>query len=273
MEFTLEEQFQGFLATSEIFAENTLFEYPLLRTFIPEVLDNKVLSPPGATVLGKRMEHFFACYLSSFTSEEILLQNQQIIHHKRTLGELDFLLKNSVSEEISHVELIYKFYLFDPATGTSELDHFIGPNKRDSLNRKLERLQKWQFPMLFQEPTRDLLRELHIAPEEVVQKMCFKAAVFLPKQFEKISFQKIHPAAVAGFWIHASDFNATTYANNKFFCPRKKYWPVLPTRKISWNSFDEIVNIITPLLNKQYAPLLWMKTPEGDLERFFVVWW
>ena len=182
MDFSLEDQFTGFIDTPQIFAENAFFEYPLFPTF-PEAVEKSLpsLEEPKTKVLGKRMEHFFHYYISHFEDFEVMAHNRQVILNKKTLGELDFLLKNTHSEEILHVELIYKFYLFDPTCGTSEKDHLIGPNKRDSLNRKLERLQKRQFPLLFEPATQKLLDALKISPENVLQKMCFKAFVFLPK--------------------------------------------------------------------------------------------
>ncbi len=274
MEFTPEEQFLGFLNTSQIFAENAIFDYPLYHTttLVPEKNLIKI-SAPIESVLGKRMEHFFACYVSQFTSEEIIAQNRQIIENRITLGELDFLLKESDSGELSHVELIYKFYLFDPGTGTSELDHLVGPNKRDSLNRKLERLQKKQFPLLFKEATKKHLTALNIDPENVVQKMCFKASVFLPKQMGKTSFDHINPHTIAGYWIKASEFTFEIFGQNTFFSPRKKYWSVFPEQNNTWLSFEEIEPQINILLYKKFSPLLWMKTPDGNLERFFIVWW
>lgn len=274
MEFPPREQLQGFLATPEICAEETFFGYPVFRASLSLTLDDlPEISPPGATVLGKRMEHFFACYISHFTSEEVLIQNQQIIQNKVTLGELDFLLRDSASEIYSHIELIYKFYLFDPETGTSELDHLIGPNKRDSLNRKLSRLETRQFPLLFHPATTRMLKTLKVDPQNISQKMCFKASVFLPKHMEKYSFTLINPEAVAGFWIKASEFTMEGYGKNTFFIPQKKYWPVLPEHNHIWFSFKEIVAQIQPLLKNNFAPLIWMKGTNGNYERLFVVWW
>jgi hypothetical protein len=274
MKFSLEEQFEGFIRTPQIFAENAIFEYPLYQT--PEITKAKnpgEISAPKQSVLGKRMEHFFAFYVSHFTSEEILVQNRQIIEDKTTRGELDFLLKDSASGIISHIELIYKFYLFDLDSGASELDHLIGPNKRDSLNKKLERLQKKQFPLLFKEATQSVLTSLDIDTEHVVQKMCFKASVFLPKQMKKISFDHINPETIAGYWIKASEFTFETYGKNSFVTPTKKYWPVSPQQNEKWFSYDEIEEQIHTLLERKFSPLLWMKTPRGELERFFIVWW
>ncbi|UZH55104.1 DUF1853 family protein [Salinimicrobium tongyeongense] len=274
MEFTLADQFKGFLSTSEIFAENAIFDYPLYRTLKAISEENFPEIPaPRARVLGKRMEHFFACYVSHFTSEEILLQNQQVIQEKETLGEIDFLLKDTASEEIFHIELVFKFYIYDPDTGISEKDHLIGPNKRDNLNRKLERLQKRQFPLLFHEAAQNVLQAKGIDVQRVVQKMCFKASVFLPKKMRASALRNINPECVAGFWIKASEFTFEDYGQNTFFSPKKKFWPVLPGQNHSWYSFEEIKVQIAPLLSEKFSPLLWMKTLNGSYQRLFVVWW
>ena len=274
MEFSVKEQFEGFLSTPQIFIQNDIFEYPLYNAFYKaQAKELPDIEAPRASVLGKRMEHYFASYISHFTSEEVLAYNRQIIQNKLTLGELDFLLKDLASGAISHVELVYKFYLYDPASGSSELEHLIGPNKRDSLNRKLHRLQKRQFPLLFHKATENLLNELEVEPEDVVQKMCFKASVFLPKHMDQISFGKINPATISGYWIKASEFTSEAYQENRFFIPHKIFWPVNPERNNNWLSIQEIGPQLDQLLQNRFSPLLWMKTPEGKHGRFFVVWW
>ena len=44
-----------------------------------------------------------------------------------------------------HLEIVYKFYLYDNTIGTSEIDHWIGPNRNDSLREKLEKLKSKRF--------------------------------------------------------------------------------------------------------------------------------
>lgn len=273
MEFTLEEQFLGFLETSQIFAENAFFEYPLFETPAITAKNGPLkLTEPQSRVLGKRMEHFFSYYVSHFSSLQVLSQNQQIIREKKTLGELDFLLKDTASQ-VFHVELIYKFYLYDPESGTSEKDHLIGPNRRDSLNRKLERLQKRQFPLLFHETTKDLLESLQVTPEDVVQQMCFKASVFLPKFQRNTKLSEINPATVAGYWIKRKDFTEDIYGQSMFFSPKKKYWPVRAGKNKSWHSYTEILKMVEPFMQSQLSLMLWMKTPGGQIQKFFIVWW
>ncbi len=273
MTFSPKEQFEGFVTTSQIFNDDHSFEYPLYpayRDSLPQ--DFPEISAPEASVLGKRMEHYFTCYVSHFTSEKVLAHNRQIIENRKTVGELDFLLKDSVSGQLTHVELVYKFYIFDPASGTSEIEHLIGPNKRDSLTQKLQRLQKNQFPLLFQRSSEKLLKNLKVDPQLVFQKMCFKASVFLPKQSHSISLQQINPAAVTGYWITAAEFFTEAYKESQFFIPAKRFWPIQPQKNRSWLSFEEIEQQVLKFLGNKYSPLLWMKTSQGNYERFFVVW-
>lgn len=274
MAISVKDQFKGFLSTPQIFAENSIFGYPSFNTLenCSKALDFEPIDPP-AKVLGKRMEDFFAQYVINFTPEEILVRNEQIIEGKNTVGEIDFLLRHPASEIVSHVEMIFKFYLFDPESGTSELDHFIGPNKRDSLNRKLERLQKRQFPLLFHSATKKLLNSLELHAEDVVQKICFKAAVFLPLFMKEHVPTQINPETLTGYWIKAKEFTPEAYGENLFFIPGKFYWPVDPRVNEVWKPFQIIEEELQVLLKKRFAPLIWMKTPAGNHERLFIVWW
>jgi hypothetical protein len=274
MDFSLKEQFKAFVRTPQIFPENAFFEYPLFQTNKPvaeEILQQ--LTEPATKVLGKRMEDFFQFYINHFSSLEVLACNRQIICKKETIGELDFLLKDPASGKVSHVELVYKFYLYDPESGTSEKDHLIGPNKRDSLNRKLVRLQKRQFPLLFHEATQELLQSLEINPGDVEQAMCFKAFVFLPKQFEKVTFSEINPEIIIGYWIRLKEFTEEVYGQNMFFSPKKKYWPLKPDHKMTWLSYPEIMEQVQHFMEKELSLLMWMKKPNGEIEKFFIVWW
>ena len=270
----LEKQFSGFLNTPQIFSGNDIFKYPRFETdaeVSPSLLSK--LTEPSTGVLGKRMEHFFSYYIRNFTEEEVLAENQQIIQDNLTLGELDFLLKNKVSKEITHVELVYKFYLYDPKSGESEVDRWIGPNRRDSLKKKLDRLERKQFPLLFNTASKPLLENLSISAEEAVQKVCFKANLFLPHSEENQVPNIINPAAVKGSYIQIENFTADNFGKSFFFSPPKPQWPVSPEHNDTWYAYSEILKQILPFLESKKSPLLWMKTSEGKFKRLFIVWW
>ena len=59
-----------------------------------------------------------------------------------TLGELDFLVRERSTGQLWHIELALKFYL-----GTAD-QQWLGPNRQDSLARKLKHLCQQQLPLL-----------------------------------------------------------------------------------------------------------------------------
>lgn len=267
-------QFSGFLNTPQIWKENIPFPYSLFKLKnvpISKLPQTMRFSP--SMVLGKRMELFFQYYITYFGDEEVLAHNEQINFEKRTIGEIDFILKNSKTGKLSHVELVYKFYLYDPDISNEEA-RWIGPNRKDSFPEKLHRLLDKQFPLLYRRETLPLLERLEIKPEEVEQKLCFKANLFIPwKLKDKKDFGNINPEAIRGIWMTASEFEESDFEDAVFFSPKKPDWPIDPTHNTVWYSYTEIRQQVTSLLAKNQSPLLWMKSPENDYSRFFVVWW
>jgi hypothetical protein len=98
--------------------------------------------------LGNRLERYFSFIIDQTKRYEVLLENYQVIQNKVTLGELDFVLKDIDNQEVIHVELGAKLYLYDPNKKV-ELDRWVGPNRRDNLNKKLDKLKQVQLPLLY----------------------------------------------------------------------------------------------------------------------------
>ncbi len=266
-------QFHGFLQTPALWNNREFLDIPQFFTKqIPPEIKAFDLNVPSNLILGRRVEYFFQYYIEQFSNEEILLANAQITSKKTTIGELDFLLRNRSSQSISHVELVYKFYLYDPSI-PSETDGWIGPNKRDSLVKKLKKLQEHQLPLLYRPETRPLLEQLQIRPEEVGQKVCYKANLFVPYSFLEKSFSRINPECLQGFWIKSEEFTEEEFGNHLFYSPKKADWPVSPEKNTCWFSFDRIREQLSLLLDQGKSPLVWMKKDNGEYQRFFLVWW
>ncbi|MGB7842485.1 MAG: DUF1853 family protein [Salinimicrobium sp.] len=270
----LKDQFTGFLRTPQIWSKNDIFEYDLfeLAKSVPSEITSEEIAPLPTGVLGKRMEYFFRIYIDRYSEEEILACNEQIFREKQTIGELDFLLKHSTTKKITHVELVYKFYLYDPDLASEEM-RWIGPNRKDKLARKLTKLRQKQFPLLHHHLTAKLLSGLNISAKEISQKVCFKACLFVPLGMEQKNFQNINPDAILGFWIRSEKFTAAQFGNALFNCPEKQDWPVFPEDNTSWANFENIKTEVDEMLQHERSPLVWMKLPNGQFRRFFVVWW
>lgn len=232
---------------------------------------NSVHVPPKL-ILGKRMEYFLFLYLQYFSEEQVLAHSRQIISHKITIGELDFLLKNKVTGEISHIELVYKFYLYEPKIEKEE-ERWIGPNRNDSLLKKCNKLKNNQFPLLFRPETAPVLEELNLLGKNIQQKICFKANLFVPWSLLGKAIPGINNSCIQGFWIPFSGFTESLFGDSEFFSPQKADWPIAPKNGSIWYSFKEMEQQLLPHLNREKSRLVWMKQNENRYIRFFVVWW
>ncbi len=214
-------------------------------------------------------EAFFKAYLKQSKKFELLTANLQIHGEKETLGELDYLVRNLKSDEVIHIELACKFYLYDVDAGFSEEEKWIGPNRKDSLFEKLEKLKLKQFPLLHKKETIQKLETLGIKIPSS-QKLCLKAFLFLPKEINPESFSKNIQNCIVGHYMKFTDLTGDTTA--RYAVPSKKEW-LLPESWITeWYSFSEIKQIIKEQLKLKKSPLVYKKTPH-TMERFFIVWW
>ena len=204
----------------------------------------------------------------------MVAQNLQVIHEKKTLGEFDFFLRDRELKEILHVELVYKFYLFDPSISKDdELKCWIGPNRKDSFLRKINRLKEHQFPLLYRPESEKILSRIQLNPRQLKQKVCFKANLFVPKNDNQSTYHLINPNAIAGYWMHLKQFTKEEYGQDEYFSPQKKDWPIHARNQKDWKNFKEILQEIDYLFEHKKAAYVWRKLQNGSFERFFIVWW
>lgn len=94
--------------------------------------------------LGRYAEDLLSFWLRSPDNPEFVLVSEHVALREQgiTLGEPDFLVRERLSGKLWHIELALKFYL-----GTEDRQ-WLGPNRQDSLARKLEHLCQHQLPLL-----------------------------------------------------------------------------------------------------------------------------
>ena len=261
-------RYEGFLQTPKLWVGKTVqnleqFDLKEVQSTVFQENISKVLR------LGKLVERFVSHQIKLDPSISILAENIQIHQNKITLGELDMLLLQK--KQHIHLEIIYKFYLYDEHVGTSELDRWIGPNRRDSLVQKLNKLTNKQLPIITHEETQNYLNRYGLMPENIQQKVCFKAQLFV--HFSKIS--KIIPIinfdCIAGFYVNWKEL--VLFKAYKFYIPTKLDWLVVPKTDVTWLSYEHFIMEVNSLLHKKLAPLCWMKKNNGEMRKFFVVWW
>lgn len=214
-------------------------------------------------------EACFEAYLKQSNNFELLTANIQIQGAKETLGELDYIVRNLKTKKINHIELACKFYLYEENAGAIEEQKWIGPNRKDSLFDKLEKVKMKQFPLLNTAETLQKLTALEIEIPSS-QELCLKAFLFLPQNMPAEIFPKNIKDCIVGHYIKSTDLKEDATA--LYALPTKKEW-LLPTEAIvDWHTFSEIKQLIDVQLKMNKSPLIYKKTPH-KLERFFIVWW
>ncbi len=222
-------------------------------------------------MLGKQAEACFEYLLNNSKNHQLLAANIQIQGETKTLGELDYLVFDTETEKTLHIELACKFYLFDDSLGPDYEAKWIGPNRKDTLKEKLEKIKEKQFPLLFAPETRTALKDLQLDIAKIEQQICIKSFLFLPKGFNKEELPKPYQNCVVGTYISFSELKEEQ-AGALFAVPDKKQWLLPPENLPDWYSFSEAKEYISILINNKKSPLVYKKQ-KGIFEKFFVVWW
>lgn len=218
--------------------------------------------------LGQLAEQFVFNELEQFENCKILAENIQVQKDKQTLGELDALIEFNTKR--IHLEIVYKFYLFDASLGTSEIAQWIGPNRNDSLIEKLKKLRNKQLPLLYSEDCHSTLKSLNLNAEDFQQKILFKAQLFSPYK-SLIKFKLINEHCLSGFYLNLNQLEDFSFC--KFFIPSKLDWFLEPHTNVFWLDYISIKTEVIDYLKQNKSPLLWIKQPDSTLQKCFLVWW
>ena len=261
-------QYQGYLNTPLLWEQTKL--YGLKQLYLPMVATavfNRVTA--SNLRLGKLVEQFVSTQLSQYEFINILLENFQVQNGKQTIGEFDCILE--YDEKPIHLEIIYKFYLYDENVGTSEIEHWIGPNRNDTLLKKLTKLKEKQLPLLYNIHAKTALEALNLKAETIEQRVLFKAQLFIPYTKRQVEFKTLNEACLSGFYINHTEIDR--FKDCKFYIPSKKNWLVEVHSNVAWEVYAQFSEVLKELISQRISPLCWIKFPNGTLQKFFVVCW
>ena len=187
--------------------------------------------------LGHRVEKIVSDLIKASTNYKIRYENIQIKEGNKTIGEIDFIIEEIKSKQLIHLELAYKFYLFDPSLSSSQFNNWIGPNRNDSLKDKVAKLKNKQFPLLYKPQTKAILSE--VATVAIKQKLCLLTSLYVPYQTE-VQLEPEYQKAVKGYYIKYDLFKKVASKNNYFYVPAKKDWGINPASNKDWYRYQEI---------------------------------
>ncbi|QXP79362.1 MULTISPECIES: DUF1853 family protein [Winogradskyella] len=262
-------RYKGYVKTPSLFKSKDLTQVDLLElplTFKSLDTDSDFKNQR----LGKLVEEFVFYQLKHQTSVKWITENIQIQKEQQTIGEIDALFY--VKEKPIHLEIVYKFYLYDTQESyTNPLSYWIGPNRKDALCYKLEKLKNKQFPLLYKNETKHQLEDYNINIAEVSQKLCFKAQLFLPYKRNDITIDAINEQCVYGFYISYKDISI--FEAYKFYIPEKLDWLIDPHVNVEWQDFNIAKDIIEKQIKENRSPLVWLKVNNTKFEKCFITFW
>ena len=239
-----------------------LFELPIVGS--PDALSRKM-------PIGKQMEFAFAQVIDKSEDYELVLKSIQIPSEGITLGELDFLIRELSTGRMIHVELVSKFYLYIPWIGSDCAGQWVGPNFKDRLNYKLNKLTTHQFPILFEAQTKATLLEHGISDQHITQALCFWAQLYLPfGQDLPVDCDSINPAAISGHWINWSQFNEMNDPEASYHCCEKWEWIRTPGTDTDWVDVQKVKGHVHKELRVGRSPLVWVRE-DDQVRRVFVI--
>ena len=267
----IKSQCTGFLNTPPLW-ENKQFDIQQFEFPITEVNSFHPTAIPGNLRFGHQMEYVFKQLIEHSETYDIVLHNLQVWQGKRTLGEIDFILKDTNRDKLIHVELSYKFYIIDPEV-SDPIQSLIGPNKRDKFSIKMEKMKSKQFPLLHSVEGAKALKDKGIDHSEIEHQSCFKAQLFQAYGSVDVKLGTLNQNCLAGYWLRFDEFKKSEFVKAQFYMPSKSEWVTQVQDQVEWKSHVEIMIDLVKRLKKESAPMLWMKKESGVVEKIFVVWW
>lgn len=258
---------RGFLDSPSLFAEALPDG---TRVFHAEgvgaVPDDFSVGEDGAMRLGHMAERYFAAWLEAHPRYERRVQNLQVISDGQTLGEIDFIVDDLRAGETLHIELAYKIYVLRI---TDEDAEWVGPNGKDSLHGKLQKLRSRQFPLASHPVCRKALSALGIAPEALQSAACIKGQLYVPRGYRGPLPDGLNPEAVAGAMMTRAEFESRDFGHVDFLVPSGADRMVHPRgANAEWT--DKAAAVRT-LSQSDRAAMTWVRDAEGGFERLVVV--
>lgn len=232
-----------------------------------ELPDDVEFVIPENLRLGQMVERMVGMLIRKAQNFEVLFENVQLIEDKTTVGELDFIFREKDSSQLIHMELAYKFYLYDPSISENQIENWIGPNRKDSLVEKLVKLRKKQFPLLYSSIARETLEGIDVS--QIKQQLCLLPSLFVPHSFHT---PPVYAPFVKGVYMNLAEFKLTDSDSKRYYIPSKKEWGMDPALHEEWLTYAEIEHIVVPSLKEVRAPMVWQKDG-NECAQLFVVWW
>lgn len=195
--------------------------------------------------LGSYFETLFSFAIEHLSSLNVLLEHFQIDSDGKTLGEVDMLVETPEGE-LHQFEIAIKFYLERPDLSPH---NWIGPNKNDSLLKKVTRAREHQLSILQTEEGIAAIE--YIAKDRVpTSNLLIFGRLYLALKSQQDIEQWLAQDACGG-WIRESDFILLMAYFSHFYVLEKPHWMVFPeiSHKFILLSSQSAYNLVSKFLH------------------------
>jgi uncharacterized protein len=220
--------------------------------------------------LGLYFERLWSYWLQHNSRYELLAHNLQVMQDQHTLGEFDFIVRDTHADQIEHWELAVKFYLGVPPL--REAHHWFGANTRDRLDLKYCHLVDKQLTLSETLPGRNacLAQGWNVSQRRLIS----KGRLYYPYTGAPPAVQCaprcIDPTHENGFWINHSAFLqlASTFPQAGYHWLERTEW--LVHHGTALQSFATIREKLEQQLHPRPMQL-WISGWQAEPFRLFVV--
>lgn len=214
---------------------------------------NNFLTEHRSRQVGRYFEVLVSYWLKHIRRVEIVAESETIYEDHRSVGEIDFIFFDE-QRRLTHWEVAVKFYLFHSMCGKMP-GQFIGPNARDTLEQKRQKMLERQLP----------LSRNHF-PAVEVRYPFLKGRLFYHKQDQctQHASEQISIHHLTGDWCRNSELAAylqtffPQVANSQPACDERHQVRFRLLEKPFWLA-DEIVNEDDGFLLTPESMLDWAK--------------
>lgn len=231
--------------------------------------------------LGLYFESLWHFFLHSDPDAELLAHNLPVREAGRTVGEFDCLYRCRNSGQVVHLELAVKFYLYTGAdsggTGDGRTD-WLGPGRRDRLDRKLDHLATRQTRLADDRAARRLLEARGLMPGR--REVAVKGRLFRRPDQPRLPPSGFNPAQTLLSWGNLDTLDALITDKNACYAiilPRQCWLSPLhlteaPLAGPLPPGGQELGDALQAQLGSTHRPVLVASLDSNyrELERFFV---
>ncbi|WP_070962755.1 DUF1853 family protein [Vibrio sonorensis] len=188
------QRFYHWIANSPALLETT---YPITDfAHLPVPALESSVRYNGNPRLGFVYQHLVNQVLLNSKRYSIELEEIQLNDSGRTLGAIDMIVKDKITNKLEHWEVAIKFYLLHQGT-------WYGPNAHDQLDKKLERMLNHQLNMSDSKPFVEQFSDY--IPDE--KRLLLQGRLYV-NPFDKSPLPthckgyQINPSQISGFWCY-----------------------------------------------------------------------